>query len=132
MHVEHIAPDKSTEEWLKVLFPNDSGVDREVEYEAAVELWGNKLLLDAKINQSVKQKDFLTKARGLDAQYSGYCNSTIQMTVDIGNNLNNWDREEISLRNKWVAESFLAVWAVDENLSALKPYSDWKAARQKH
>jgi hypothetical protein len=129
LHVEHIAPDKSTEEWLSVLFPNDEGVDREVEYEAAVELWGNKLLLDAKINQSVKQKDFLTKARGLDAQYSGYCNSTIQMTVDIGNNLNDWSRAEIALRNKWVADSFLAVWSVDEDLSALKPYSEWRAAR---
>lgn len=129
LHVEHIAPDKSTEEWLGVLFPNDEGVDREVEYEAAVELWGNKLLLDAKINQSVKQKDFLTKARGLDAQYSGYCNSTIQMTVDIGNNLNDWSRAEIALRNKWVADSFLAVWSIDEDLSALKPYSEWRAAR---
>lgn len=127
LHVEHIAPDKSTEDWLKVLFPNDTGTDREVEYEAAVELWGNKLLLDAKINQTVKQKDFLTKARGLDAQYSGYINSTIQMTVDIGNNLNAWSREEISRRNKWVAESFLAVWSVNEDLSKLLPYSEWCA-----
>jgi len=129
LHVEHIAPDKSTPEWLNVLFPSDTGIDREVEYEAAVELWGNKLLLDAKINQSVKQKDFLTKARGLDAQYSGYCNSTIQMTVDIGNNLQEWNRNEISLRNKWVADSFIAIWSMEEDLSALKPYSEWKAER---
>mgnify|MGYP000467506511 CR=1 FL=1 len=129
LHVEHIAPDKSTEDWLRVLFPNDTDIDREVEYEAAVELWGNKMLLDAKINQTVKQKDFLTKARGLDAQYAGYINSTIQMTVDIGNNLSEWSREEISRRNKWVADSFLAVWSVDEDLSALKPYSEWRSER---
>lgn len=129
LHVEHIAPDKSTEDWLRVLFPNDTDIDRDVEYEAAVELWGNKMILDAKINQTVKQKDFLTKARGLDAQYAGYINSTIQMTVDIGNNLNAWSREEISRRNNWVAESFLAVWSVDENLAALKPFSEWRAER---
>lgn len=127
LHVEHIAPDKSTPEWIDVLFPNNDGIDREVEYEAAVELWGNKLLLDAKINQSVKQKDFLTKARGLDVKYSGYHKSTIQMTVDIANHFDAWDRKEIATRNKWVADSFIAVWSVQEHLEDLMPYSEWKS-----
>ena len=126
LHVEHIAPDKSTPEWIDVLFPFDDGVDREVEYEAAVELWGNKLLLDAKINQSVKQKDFLTKARGLDVKYSGYQKSTIHMTVDIADNFDSWNREEIALRNKWVADSFIAVWSINQKIDDLKPYSEWK------
>lgn len=127
LHVEHIAPNKSTPDWLNVLFPNDEGIDREVEYEAAVELWGNKLLLEAKINQTVKQKDFLTKARGLDPQYSGYKNSAVMLTNEFGHNVDTWGRESISSRNKWFADSFIAVWSISPNASALKPYSQWLA-----
>lgn len=127
IHVEHIAPEKATEHWMSTLFPNDSGVDRDAEYSAAVELWGNKTLLDAKINQSVKQGSFIDKARGLtEDDWAGYEHSTLSITTDLSNHLTAWDRNEISMRSKWIAESFLKIWAISPRPDAVERYSSFR------
>jgi hypothetical protein len=133
MHVEHIAPDASTDHWMNVLFPNDQGIDREVEYEAATELWGNKTILDAKINQEIKQKPFEVKkagfsevqANGKTKHYKGYTDSPLEVTKDLGFNLGHWDRDLISARNKWISESFLKIWSVERDFMAIKPFTSW-------
>lgn len=128
IHVEHIAPDKATDHWMTVLFPNDEGIDREAEYSAAVELWGNKTLLDAKINQSVKQGTFLEKARGLaEDGWAGYQHSTLSITKDLSNHLNEWDRTEISNRSKWIADCFLKIWSVTPRISEVERYSSFRS-----
>lgn len=130
IHIEHIAPDKPTDHWMGVLFPNDEGVDREAEYSAAVELWGNKTLLDAKINQSIKQDSFIDKARGLtDDGWAGYQHSTISMTKDLGDKLNSWDRNEITDRSSWIADSFLKIWTPEPDLGSVVRYSTFRKSQ---
>lgn len=127
IHVEHIAPDKSTDHWMSVLFPNDEGVEREAEYSAAVELWGNKTLLDGKINQSVKQGTFLEKARGLSEDgWAGYQHSTLSITKDLADHLNSWDRAEIATRSRWIADCFLKVWSQNSRIHEVERYSTFR------
>lgn len=134
IHVEHIAPDRSTPHWLSVLFPNDEDIDRDVEYDAATELWGNKTLLDAKINQDVKQKPFDQKRvgsietlpNGKTKEVKGYMDSNVRITQDLGTNFTYWDRTLISRRSAWIADCFLKIWAVHPDFDSIKPFSEWK------
>lgn len=128
LHVEHIAPEKSTEHWMEVLFPSDEAIDREAEYGAAVDLWGNQTLLDAKINQSIKQNDFLSKARGLtDDDWTGYDHSSVEITRDLGKHLDEWDRDEIHMRSKWIADSFVKLFGARERIQDVRKYSQFRA-----
>ena len=129
LHVEHIAPEKSTKHWMDVLFPNDDGLDREAEYGAAVDLWGNQTLLDAKINQSIKQNDFLSKARGLtDDDWTGYHQSSVEITRDLGQNLNSWDRDEIAKRSEWIADCFLKLFGAQDKTGEIVKYSQFRSS----
>jgi hypothetical protein len=134
MHLEHIAPATSTEHWLGVLFPNDEGIDRQVEYEAAVELWGNKTLLDAPINIEIKQKPFAEKRTGGSIilkngnikHYKGYTDSALEITKNVALSFDYWDRTLITKRSEWIADSFLKIWAVDPDPQSIIHFSDWQ------
>lgn len=129
LHVEHIAPEKPTKHWMDVLFPNDEAVDREAEYGAAIDLWGNQTLLDAKINQSIKQNDFLSKARGLtDDDWTGYHHSSVEITRDLGQNLNSWDRDEITKRSEWIADCFVKLFGAEDKAGEVLKYSKFRAS----
>lgn len=133
MHLEHIAPSTSTDHWLNVLFPNDEGIDRQVEYEAAVELWGNKTLLDAPINTEIKQKPFsekrtggsITLKNGNIKHYKGYTDSAIEITKNLAFNYDEWTRSLISKRCEWIADSFLKIWAIEPDPMAIVPFDVW-------
>ena len=133
IHVEHIAPDKATEHWLGVLFPNDDDTDRAVEYDAATELWGNKTILDSKINMEIKQKPFAEKREGFIEtlpngkirEYTGYSDSPLAITKDLGIHFHAWDRNLIAKRNKWIADAFLKIWTVYPNPTSIQTFSSW-------
>jgi len=129
IHVEHIAPASKTDHWLGVLFPDNAGVERDVEYEVVTELWGNKTILENRINQSVKQRPFIEKARGSedDLEWLGYVNSKLAVTEDLGKNLTHWGRNDIAKRGRWIAEMFLNIWAVDPDSDGVVLYSQWSA-----
>lgn len=125
IHVEHIAPDTATPHWLDVLFPNIPQNQRQVEYDAAVELWGNKTILEQKINQKVKQGEFLEKARGLTEDYSGYGHSQLDITRDLGENFTTWGRDAIAKRSEWIGEMFLHIWSVEPSAEQVEHFSAW-------
>jgi hypothetical protein len=131
-HVEHVAPDKPTDHWLGVLFPGDQS-NRAVEYDAAVELWGNKTLLDWKINLAIKQKPFAQKKVGDTSPppngFKGYKDSNIDITEDLGLNVADWDRDVIAERNKWIADCFVKVWALEEDIPGIISFSEWQQTR---
>lgn len=131
-HVEHIAPDKPTDGWMDKLFPADYS-ERDVEYDAATELWGNKTLLEWKINLKVKQRPFEEKRLGIDgrppAGFDGYSKSKFNITSDLGSNVEDWDRDEIAMRNEWIADCFVKVFAVLDRSSEVVAYSHWKQLR---
>lgn len=127
IHVEHIAPDTATPHWLDVLFPNVPENQRQVEYDAAVELWGNKTILEQKINQKVKQGEFLEKARGLTEDYSGYGHSQLDITKDLGSNFTAWGRDAIAKRSEWIADMFIHIWSAEPQSDNLEHFSTWVA-----
>jgi hypothetical protein len=141
MHLEHIAPATSTPEWMSVLFPGDtSGADRQPEYETAVELWGNKTLLEQKINVEIKQKPFAEKRVGGSVllkngqlkHYKGYEDSPIEITKNLATGFTEWNRKLIDQRAKWIGECFLKIWSVEQDISSIQSFSKWHADQPKN
>lgn len=137
MHVEHIAPDTANSHWLDVLVPDASGPERLVEYENITEFWGNKTILDAKINQEVKQKPFSVKREGFDEllangttkHHKGYKDSPLDVTSDLANQQGEWSRELIHLRGDWILECFLKIWSNESKPESVRTFSQWLQAR---
>lgn len=90
-HVEHIAPQKPTKEWLEAI-----GLEAK-EYKERVADVGNLTIFDAGLNQSVKQNSFSEKK-------SEYKKSRANMTNDL-TKLSQWGQKEIDLRRAWIISS---------------------------
>ena len=126
IHVEHIAPESATKQWIEVLFPGQDTKSVGAEYSVLVEQWGNKTLLDKHINLQIKQKPFKEKRDGDSSGiWKGYTNSNVQLTKDLIK-VPDWSVAEVKLRNDWIADSFLKIWAVDPRDSELKNYSEYR------
>jgi hypothetical protein len=124
MHVEHIAPATMTSHWEEVLF---GVVDEDVsaEYSVRVEQWGNKTLLDRKINESIGQKPFREKCEGFDTgNWGGYKHTPLALTRELVRE-DEWSYELIKRRNKWISNSFLKIWSVNPRLNEVVPFHDW-------
>lgn len=124
MHVEHIAPAAMTSHWEEVLF---GVVDEDVsaEYSVRVEQWGNKTLLDRKINESIGQKPFREKCEGFDTgNWGGYKHTPLALTRELVRE-DEWSYELIKRRNKWISNSFLKIWSVNPRLNEVVPFHDW-------
>ena len=125
VHLEHIAPETPTKEWLKVLTGKQISED---EYEEIVEQLGNKTLLDAKINKSIKQSDFMRKKTHYVTLKGGvkysYEKCGVQSTKDLAK-LDTWTKREIELRDRWLSEMFESVTSVDFDPKRLTWFSDW-------
>jgi hypothetical protein len=116
LHLEHIAPDTSTDHWLGVLTP---GGNEEDQYDDLVDQLGNKTLLDQTINKRIKQSPFQIKS-------AKYVNSSPLVTRDLAN-LEGWTSSEIRNRNFWLAEMFEKIWTAETlDSSSINSYTDWK------
>ena len=127
LQVEHIAPATATNSWISVLFGSNHNADDDTptEYSSVVEAWGNKTLLESDINNDVKQKLFAAKRDGdPDNDWLGYKNSVLAVTKDL-QNLTQWGQQEIDRRGDWVADCFLKIWDVSQNLQGVQDFSDW-------
>jgi hypothetical protein len=122
MHVEHIAPVSMTEYWKNALFTTETE-DVEAEYSVRVEMWGNKTILDKKINESIGRKPFSTKCTG-DESFPGYSNSPIAITKELVK-LGKWDYDLIKSRSKWIGDCFLSIWSVDMETSNVISFQQW-------
>lgn len=113
IHVEHIAPDAMTDEWKKALNIELTEPDEIAsEYEDLTERIGNKTLLEWRINSSLKNKEFHVKKNGLThgrRKILGYKDSSITLTKDLLV-FEDWSRELIELRSKWIADMFNIIW----------------------
>lgn len=123
VHVEHIAPVSMTSEWKLALFPDTTG-DISAEYGAVVEQWGNKTLLDKKINESVGAKPFRMKCQGL-GNWGGYIDSPFAITKELARHFESWDKELIKDRNDWICDSFLNIWSLQPSINEVLPFHEW-------
>lgn len=127
MNVEHIAPKTPTDQWVKALYPKEKDIQlRLPDYELKVESWGNKTILDKPINSSIKQKSFKEKSSQIDKK--SYKLSPLKITNELAK-LSEWNLDEIELRNQWIAECFLALWAAEPNTQNILQYTEWRKIR---
>ena len=124
IHVEHIAPETSTDDWIQALFPGKSRAEISSEYASVVENWGNKTLLDRNINVRIKQKTYLLKRDGDDG-FPGYANAMMGITKDL-EKLDSWSVDEIKKRNNWIADCFLKIWSETPREHELLNYSEFR------
>ena len=124
IHVEHIAPEGITNDWVEVLFPGKSKSEVSSEYASVVENWGNKTLLDRTINLKIKQKPFLIKRNGVEG-FGGYGQAMLGITKDL-THLDDWTIDEIKRRNEWIADCFVKIWSVEPRVNELVNYSEYR------
>lgn len=125
MHIEHIAPETSTEHWMEQLFPENPN-ESAAEYSVLVEQWGNKTLLEKPINESIGQKPFAEKCDGVEgSNFGGYRNSVLQMTKDL-TEFDAWNVNLIKKRSRWIRECFLNIWSMNPNYDFVVPFPEWK------
>jgi uncharacterized protein with ParB-like and HNH nuclease domain len=127
MHVEHIAPQKVTNEWLNYLLSDIPENERKSDYAKYSEYWGNKTILEKPINTSIKQSLFKVKCEGLPRK-PGYKNSGIEITKSLPE-FENWTKELIVSRNEWIKDCFIKIWNVDDKSSEVLTYEDWNSNR---
>jgi hypothetical protein len=116
IHLEHIAPDSSTDSWINAISPDSPDEDS---YQILNSNAGNLTLLDYKLNTAIKQADFTTKRET-------YRNATLLITRDIGVEIDHWDGQIIDQRCSWLAESFDAIWPSGDKQADLMEFSKWR------
>jgi len=109
LHIEHIAPQKSTPAWHKELKNSDQ------DYDKQVNLIGNLTILDSGLNMAIKQSEFPKKAKE-------YVKSRSNVATDLAS-LKRWNSELIVLRTDWVADSVEQLIA--EKPGFISPFSIW-------
>jgi len=126
LHVEHIAPDSSTENWVQCLYPGENPAsyldegDKADTYNDLVERMGNKTLLDERLNLRAQQLLF-------DDKKAKYEVASANITRDLNNILEDWSEAQIKSRERWLIEMFNLVWAPESpEPSRLVQYSKWR------
>ena len=119
LNVEHIAPQTWTDGWMEVFYPDATNFEEKLpEYGAIVEQWGNKSVLEYKINSALKQELWEQKRdgyRGLSGELiKGYVHSAAAINRDFSE-ISNWDQTQIARRNRWIADCFVKIWAFDNS-----------------
>jgi uncharacterized protein with ParB-like and HNH nuclease domain len=127
IQLEHIVP-QNPEKWIDELYPETSD-GREVKYSSLCENWGNKTILDFKINASIKDERFEVKKNGIvksdGKKEQGYKDSHLKITVDLSN-FAKWSEKEIELRNRWIGETFTKIWCASPDVSQIQEFSKWE------
>lgn len=118
IHLEHIAPDSSTDSWIEAISSESPDEDS---YQILNSNAGNLTLLDYKLNTAIKQADFTIKRET-------YRNATLLITRDIGSEIDRWDGQLIEQRCAWLAESFEAIWPTTGKPSELMEFSRWRSS----
>lgn len=118
IHLEHIAPDSSTDSWIEAISLESPDEDS---YQILNSNAGNLTLLDYKLNTAIKQADFTIKRET-------YRNATLLITRDIGSEIDRWDGQLIEQRCAWLAESFEAIWPTTGKPSELMEFSRWRSS----
>jgi uncharacterized protein with ParB-like and HNH nuclease domain len=123
MHVEHIAPQKATPEWLEYLLGDFPENDRKSDYAKYSEYWGNKTILEKPINTSIKQSLFRIKCEG-SLKKPGYKDSVIEITKNLIE-FEEWTTKIIQRRNDWIRDCFIKIWNIENKSSEVLSYEKW-------
>jgi len=115
IHLEHIAPQSSNEEWLNDLY---SGKQELFDgYDDRISEIGNLTLLDFKINTELQRSAFAIKK-------GKYIDSVLKITKDLVDVIM-WRQEEIEARTEWISEMFEHIWAIHPDHEKLVSFAAW-------
>ena len=116
-HLEHIAPQTPTEEWVISLVGRQE--DASQIYESSIRKAGNLILLDKGLNIGAQQKPFAKKCKEhyKSATFFGLTSDLIELTA--------WTTEDIESRTQWLAEMFDIIWSPEKTSSSVTHYSQW-------
>ena len=113
VHLEHIAPQKPTDDWLAEISSPTSPYDKQINQI------GNITILDSGLNMQIKQASF-------DKKKLEYEKSRSNVSNDLAR-LNKWNPELIRLRTDWVADSFGGLLRAQPG--QVEAFSVWKKKR---
>jgi hypothetical protein len=119
LHLEHIAPQTETDEWLQALF----GFDEKdyANYEVLVTRGGNLTLLDPGLNTKIGNKSFKDKK-------AEYTKSGLFITSNLCE-FEKWDESLILERGDWLADCFLQLCSPTKPPKKLDSFTDWYRAK---
>jgi hypothetical protein len=115
LHLEHIAPQSETEDWLQSVFGGDEA--RYANYEALVSRGGNLTLLDPGLNTKIGNKSFSDKK-------TEYTKSGLFITSNLCE-FDRWDESLVQDRGDWLAESFELLCSAAKPPKKLETFADW-------
>lgn len=123
-HLEHIAPQTTTEWWNNAIFGDPAG-DSDA-YEELVSRVGNLTLLDPEVNWKIKNWPWFDAAQADKSKKTEYAKASTKITEELRNE-STWDSEDVEERSKWLMEMFELIWNVDRTkLNAVKRFTDWR------
>ena len=103
LHLEHLAPQKPSDDsnWYEVVSP-EFPVDEEGAYETYCKSFGNVTLLEAPLNQSIRNAIWAIKVKG-QGKFDGLNASHVKITKDLVKE-KEWTKDDIEVRGKWMME----------------------------
>lgn len=132
--IEHLAPQTSTEFWVKRIgeVAPDQSLDEDVDaYGDIVQRWGNLAVLEARLNKSVKNRDWKDKVAGV-GKFPGLGGTQFKGTLDVAKQ-SDWNVSLIDHRTEWLANLGLALvsteW-VNTGMGPRKVELTWKPEKE--
>jgi uncharacterized protein with ParB-like and HNH nuclease domain len=119
-HLEHIAPQSSTPDWLKEVYHNQK--EKYENYENLVTAAGNLTLLDPGLNTKIGNKPFSNKR----AEYE---KSSMYLTRDLSG-FDIWDEQLIQDRTDWLASNFSQICSVEKFTGQIETFSNWHSSHR--
>jgi hypothetical protein len=135
VHVEHIAPRSRGGDWPQSLGVRSvKSTDGKAKYDALIDLLGNKVILDYKINNQIKDSNFVIKKNGQEKKKGkkvrGYVDSVFPMTRDL-QNVETWEATVIHERTAWIADCLVSTWPVKGKQMKVEQFSKWISGSRK-
>ena len=115
LHLEHIAPQSETDEWLASFYAGDES--KYSRYESTVTAGGNLTLLDPGLNTKIGNKNFLAKK-------AEYTKSGLFITSNLCE-FESWDESLVLERSEWLAESFRLICSSTKPPKKLVSFTEW-------
>ncbi len=115
VHLEHIAPQTSTEAWKRMLFGNN--VEKQKDYGDLITAIGNLTLLDPGLNTKLLNKPFKDKR-------DEYKKSAMYLTTNLSD-FEVWDESLIKARTIWLANFFARVCSLEGPPKSIPSFTTW-------
>jgi hypothetical protein len=115
LHLEHIAPQSESREWLEELYGLD--IDKYSDYDSLISSVGNLTLLDKGLNLQAQKSPFPLKKKE-------YKKSTMAITRDLLE-IEKWDKETLNLRTQWLVSMFDQIWSTKTSKPKILSFTEW-------